>query len=59
MIFAFTRDKDMLIEKALGDDNCSDWTMVVNKNLQDWEVDEYRNLLQLWLLSNSAIKMIS
>ncbi|XP_021908850.1 callose synthase 10-like [Carica papaya] len=59
LIFAISRDKNMLINKAFDDENGSDWNIVVNRNLQDLEVEEYENLLQFLSPSGSTTMRIS
>lgn len=49
----------MLINKAFDDENGSDWNIVVNRNLQDLEVEEYENLLQFLSPSGSTTMRIS
>ncbi|XP_021901495.1 uncharacterized protein LOC110817320 isoform X2 [Carica papaya] len=47
LIFTIVRDKSMLIENAYGVGTPSSWEVVVNRNLHDWRLVEYENLLQL------------
>lgn len=35
----------MLIEKVFDMKNGNSWNIVVNRNLQDWEVEEHENML--------------
>lgn len=45
-ICAIAHDKDIHVDKAyLGSDEGRDWEVQVCRNLQDWEMDEYCNLL--------------
>lgn len=35
----------MLVREALGNDSHSAWNVMITRNLKDWEVEEYVNLL--------------
>lgn len=44
LIFAISKDKDITVENAF--EGGRFWNVEVKRNLQDWEVEEYENLLQ-------------
>lgn len=46
-IYAIAKDKTTLLENAYGASTPLVWDVSVTRNLQDWEVMEYENLLQL------------
>lgn len=51
----------MFVEEAFWGDNSREWAVDVSKNLQDWEVEEYEDLLQLLAtihLNNNKDKLI-
>lgn len=47
-IFAIAQTKNLFVQDAYRINNgCVDWWINVSRNLQDWEVKKYENLLQL------------
>lgn len=47
LIYAIAKDKNSLIKDVYRDTDPFTWNMVVTRYLQDWELQEYENLLQL------------
>lgn len=43
----YPKKEYMIVEEAFGGDNSREWVVDMIKNLQDWEVDEYEELLYL------------
>lgn len=41
LVYALSKEKHMLIEKAFDKSNGRGWNIVLNKNLNDWEVVEF------------------
>lgn len=46
-IFAIARNKDILLENAYGISSPLTWNVTVTRNLKEWEVEEYENILQI------------
>lgn len=47
MIYAIAQDKHLFVGEAFKDSDNRVRVVVVNRNMQDWEVAEYENFLQL------------
>lgn len=45
LIYVISKDKNMLIEKTFDIEKGNGWNIVVNRNLRDWEIEEYEKFL--------------
>lgn len=47
LTFAIARDKELSVEKTFGDASFFAWEIMASRNLQDWEIEEFEQLLQV------------